>query len=47
MAIDQEAHRISSFFRGPLTLMALSSQDGHTAVKIETCDAPTMCPPFG
>jgi DNA-binding beta-propeller fold protein YncE len=37
MAIDGEAHRILVVFRNPPTLMALSSQDGHVAAKIETC----------
>jgi hypothetical protein len=37
MAIDGEAHRFLVVFRSPPTLMALSSQDGHVAAKIETC----------
>jgi hypothetical protein len=37
MAIDGEAHRILVVFRSPPTLMALFSQDGHMAAKIETC----------
>jgi hypothetical protein len=37
MAIDGEAHRVLSVFRSPPSLMALSSQDGHVAAKIETC----------
>jgi DNA-binding beta-propeller fold protein YncE len=37
MAIDGEAHRFLVVFRNPPTLMALSSQDGHVAAKIETC----------
>ena len=37
MAIDGEAHRILVVFRSPPTLMALSSQDGYVAAKIETC----------
>jgi hypothetical protein len=37
MAIDGEAHRILVVFRNPPTLMALFSQDGHVAAKIETC----------
>jgi YVTN family beta-propeller protein len=37
MAIDSEAHRVFAAFRSPPTLMALSSQDGHVAAKIETC----------
>jgi DNA-binding beta-propeller fold protein YncE len=37
MAIDGEAHRILVVFRSPPSLMALSSQDGHVAAKIETC----------
>jgi hypothetical protein len=37
MAIDGEAHRVLVVFRSPPILMALSSQDGHVAAKIETC----------
>jgi hypothetical protein len=37
MAIDGERHRVVVVFRSPPTLMALSSQDGHVAAKIETC----------
>ena len=37
MAIDGEAHRVLVVFRNPRMLMALSSQDGHVAAKIETC----------
>jgi DNA-binding beta-propeller fold protein YncE len=37
MAIDGDAHRILVVFRSPLTLMALSSQDGHVVAKTETC----------
>jgi len=37
MAIDNEARRILVVFRSPPTLMALSSQDGHVAAKVETC----------
>jgi DNA-binding beta-propeller fold protein YncE len=37
MAIDGEAHRILVVFRSPPTLMAMSSQDGHVAAKVETC----------
>ena len=37
MAIDAAAHRVLVVFRSPPTLMALSSQDGHVAAKIETC----------
>jgi DNA-binding beta-propeller fold protein YncE len=37
MAIDGEAHRVLVVFRSPPTLMALSSQDGHVAAKVETC----------
>jgi len=37
MAIDGEAHRVLVVFRNPPILMALSSQDGHVAAKIETC----------
>jgi DNA-binding beta-propeller fold protein YncE len=37
MAIDGEAHRVLVVFRSPPTLMALSSQDGHVATRIETC----------
>jgi DNA-binding beta-propeller fold protein YncE len=37
MAIDAEAHRVLVVFRSPATLMALSSQDGRVAAKLETC----------
>src|SRR5713101_6242171 len=37
MAIDRDAHRILVVFRSPPTLMALSSQDGRIAAKLETC----------
>jgi DNA-binding beta-propeller fold protein YncE len=37
MAIDGETHQFLVVFRSPPTLMALSSQDGHVAAKIETC----------
>jgi DNA-binding beta-propeller fold protein YncE len=37
MAIDGEAHRFLVVFRSPPTLMALSSQGGHVAAKVETC----------
>ena len=37
MAIDRDAHRVLVVFRNPPTLMALSSQDGRTVAKIETC----------
>jgi DNA-binding beta-propeller fold protein YncE len=37
MAIDGEAHRALVVFRSPPSLMALSSQDGHVAARIETC----------
>ena len=37
MAIDGEAHRFLVVFRSPPTLMAVSSQDGHVAAKVETC----------
>jgi DNA-binding beta-propeller fold protein YncE len=37
MAIDDEAHRVLVVFRSPPTLMALSSQDGHVAAKVDTC----------
>jgi YVTN family beta-propeller protein len=36
MAIDRDAHRALVVFRNPPTLMALSSQDGRIAAKIET-----------
>jgi DNA-binding beta-propeller fold protein YncE len=43
MALDGEGHRVVVVFRSPPTLMALSSQDGHVAAKIETCgDADDM-----
>ena len=38
MAIAPEEHRVLVVFRSPPTLMALSSQDGHVAVKVETCN---------
>jgi hypothetical protein len=37
MAIDREAHRVLSVFRSPPSLVALSSQDGHVAAKVDTC----------
>ena len=37
MAIDGEAHRFLVIFRNPPTLIALSSQDGHVAAKVDTC----------
>jgi DNA-binding beta-propeller fold protein YncE len=37
MAIDGEAHRVLAVFRSPPTLLALSTQDGRVAAKIETC----------
>ena len=37
MAIDGEAHRVLVVFRSPPTLLALSSQDGRVAAKLETC----------
>ena len=37
MTLDGEAHRVVVVFRSPPTLMAVSSQDGHVAAKIETC----------
>jgi DNA-binding beta-propeller fold protein YncE len=37
MAIDNEAHRVLVVFRRPPILMALSSQDGHVAARVETC----------
>ena len=37
MAIDHDAHRVLVVFRSPATLVALSSQDGRIAVKLETC----------
>jgi hypothetical protein len=37
MAIDRDAHRVLVVFRSPPTLMALSSQDGRLAAKLETC----------
>jgi DNA-binding beta-propeller fold protein YncE len=37
MAIDRDAHRILVVFRSPATLMALSSEGGHVATKLETC----------
>ena len=37
MAIDGESRRVLVVFRSPPTLMALSSQDGRVAAKLETC----------
>src|SRR5437660_2187405 len=37
MAIDAETHRVLVVFRSPPSLMALSSQDGRVAAKLETC----------
>src|ERR1700746_3886182 len=37
MAIDGEAHRVLVVFRGPPTLTALSSRDGHVAARIGPC----------
>jgi hypothetical protein len=37
MAIDHDVHRVLVVFRSPATLMALSSQDGRVAAKLETC----------
>ncbi len=37
MAIDAETHRVLVVFRSPPTLMALSSQDGRVAAKLEIC----------
>jgi YVTN family beta-propeller protein len=37
MAIDRDAHRVLVAFRNPPTLMALSSQDGRSVAKIDTC----------
>ena len=37
MAIDGEAHQVLFVFRSPPSLMALASQDGHVAAKVETC----------
>jgi hypothetical protein len=37
MAIDGEAHRVLVVFRSPPILMALFSQDGNVAAKVETC----------
>jgi DNA-binding beta-propeller fold protein YncE len=37
MAIDRDAHRVLVAFRNPPTLMALSSEDGRSVAKIETC----------
>jgi hypothetical protein len=37
MAIDGDAHRFLVVFRRPPTLMALSSQDGHVAARVEIC----------
>ena len=37
MAIDRDAHRVLVVFRSPPTLVALSSQDGNVAAKLETC----------
>jgi YVTN family beta-propeller protein len=37
IAIDGEAHRVLSVFRSPPSLVALSSQDGHVAAKVDAC----------
>ena len=37
MAIDGAEHRVLVIFRSPPVLMALSSQDGQIAAKVETC----------
>jgi DNA-binding beta-propeller fold protein YncE len=37
MAIDGESRRVLVVFRSPPTLVALSSQDGRVAAKVETC----------
>jgi hypothetical protein len=37
MAIDGEAHQVLVVFRSPPSLMALASDDGHVAAKVETC----------
>jgi DNA-binding beta-propeller fold protein YncE len=37
MAIDGKAHQVLVVFRSPPTLMALSSQNGRVAAKLETC----------
>jgi hypothetical protein len=37
MAIDGAAHRVLVVFRSPPILLALSSQDGQIAAKVETC----------
>lgn len=37
MAIDRDAHRVLIAFRGPPTVMTLSSRDGKIVGKIETC----------
>ncbi len=37
MAIDRDARRVLVVFRSPPTLMALSSQDGRVAARIDTC----------
>src|SRR5206468_8483325 len=37
MAVDREAYRVVVVFRSPATLVALSSQDGRVAAKLETC----------
>jgi DNA-binding beta-propeller fold protein YncE len=37
MAIDRDAHRVLVAFRNAPTLMALSSQDGRSVAKIDTC----------
>jgi hypothetical protein len=37
MAIDQVAHRVLSVFRGPPTLMAIASPEGHIAAQLATC----------
>jgi DNA-binding beta-propeller fold protein YncE len=39
MAIDGQAHRFLVVFRSPPSLVALSSQDGHVAAKLDTCGA--------
>jgi DNA-binding beta-propeller fold protein YncE len=37
MAIDADSHQVLVVFRSPPTLMALSSQGGYVAAKVETC----------
>ena len=37
MAIDHDVHRVLVAFRSPATLLALSSQNGRVAAKLETC----------